>query len=134
MDIEGWEWEWLSAMKVEDLSKIAQLVIELHGITNVSWHGLTFDKFGSNCHEKVEYLRKLKKTHYLVHAHGNNADMTNNKGIPNVIELTYINKKYFDRKPGMNMVPLPIKNLDFANEKLCADINLNFYPFTSRPI
>ena len=131
MDIEGGEWPWLSVMKHENLAKISQLVIELHGITNTSWHGMTTNSFNSSCSDKSKYLEKLSNTHYLVHAHGNNADRVNQNGIPNVIELTYLNKKHFAKTPLLNDVPLPIQSMDFPNEKLYPDINLNFYPFTS---
>ena len=130
MDIEGGEWPWLLNMNIENLNKISQMVIELHGITNISYHGLTFNSFNSDYYEKVKYLQKIKETHYLVHAHGNNADMVNDYGIPNVIELTYINKKFFNEKPKLNNIPLPIKYLDFPNDNLYPDINLNFFPFT----
>jgi hypothetical protein len=49
--------------------------------------------------------------------------------IPNVIELTYVNKNYFNEAPDFNTTSLPIANLDFSNKLNCEDINLNFYPF-----
>jgi uncharacterized Rossmann fold enzyme len=41
----------------------------------------------------MKCVRKLSKTHYIVHAHGNNNSHVHNN-IPDVIELTYVNKKY----------------------------------------
>jgi hypothetical protein len=49
--------------------------------------------------------------------------------IPDVIELTYVNKKYFSSVPDFNTRQLPIVNLDFPNNNNFQEINLNFYPF-----
>jgi len=130
MDIEGGEWEWLSYINEQKLNKISQFVIELHGVTNVSWHNnMTFDSFNCSRNEKIKCLEKLFKTHFLVHAHGNNADKIAYNGIPNVIELTYVHKKHFDGIPELNTTPLPIIGLDYPNEKKMSDVDLNFFPF-----
>jgi uncharacterized protein (UPF0147 family) len=76
----------------------------------------------------VKSLEKLSNTHYIVHAHGNNYGSVVNK-IPDVIELTYVNKNCFNLVPELNTIPLPITNLDFPNKSDSDDINLNFYPF-----
>jgi hypothetical protein len=68
-----------------------------------------------------------------VHAHGNNGEFPV-KGIPPVIELTYVNKNYFgdDVIPELNRKPLPDCNLDFQNRKDRPDIDLNMYPFVNK--
>jgi hypothetical protein len=120
MDIEGGEYPWLLKMDETQLNKFKQIVIEFHGITNNDW----------NCkyYYKVKCLEKLSKTHYLIHAHGNNFGPVVNR-IPDVIELTYINKNYFNSIPEMNTKSLPVDNLDFPNSDGSKDIDLNFYPF-----
>lgn len=133
MDIEGSEWEWIKILKENHLENLSQLVIELHGITNDSWHNnFIFNSFNTTVYEKVNCLEKLNKTHYLIHAHGNNADKITYKGIPNVIELTYLNKKYFNQPPDLNCRSLPDKEFDFPNEKKLPDVDLNFYPFVNK--
>ena len=122
MDIEGGEYPWLLSIESEKLNKFKQIVIEFHGITNNGW--------GCDYNDKIKCLEKLKKTHYIVHAHGNNYGPTLN-GFPDVIELTYVNKNCFDSEPKLNKNPLPINNLDFANYQGLHDINLNFYPFVN---
>ena len=120
MDIEGGEYPWLLSITEEQLNKFKQLTIEFHGINDNSW--------GCNYSDKIKCLQKLANTHYLIHVHGNNyAGATNN--IPNVIELTYVNKNYFTSIPELNTQPLPNSNLDFPNNCRVRDINLNFYPF-----
>jgi hypothetical protein len=122
MDIEGGEYPWLLTFDEELLHNFKQIVIEFHGITNDGWN---------TCYnDKVKCLEKLAKTHYIVHAHGNNYGPVLNK-IPDVIELTYVNKKYFesDSHPSLNTSALPITGLDFPNNANSKDIDLNFYPF-----
>lgn len=122
MDIEGGEYPWLLNINLEQLNKFKQIVIEFHGITNDSW--------GCNYNDKVKCLEKLSNSHYLIHAHGNNyGPVVNN--IPDVIELTYVNKNYFTVMPELNKTILPINNLDYPNNLACNDFNLNFYPFVS---
>jgi hypothetical protein len=122
IDIEGGEYPWLLEIDESRLDKFKQIVIEFHGITNDGW--------GCNYNDKIRCLEKLAQTHYIVHAHGNNHGPVVNR-IPDVIELTYVNKKYFSSPPKLNTRPLPIPNLDFSNIGGPYDINLNFYPFVN---
>jgi len=121
MDIEGCEYQWLLSLDEEKLIKFKQIVIEFHGIINDDY----------TCYyNKTCCLYKLLKTHVIIHAHGNNYDLVNN-GIPNVIELTFVNKNYFTIQPELNKTKLPIIDLDFPNNPNNNDINLDFYPFTN---
>ena len=122
MDIEGGEYPWLLNIEESQLDKFKQIVIEFHGITDDGW--------GCSYVNKVKCLEKLAKTHYLIHAHGNNYGPVVNH-IPDVIELTYVNKHYFDSVPEFNKTPLPIPNLDFPNQWHNNEIPLGFSPFTS---
>jgi len=122
MDIEGGEYPWLLNINEVQLNKFKQIVIEFHGITNNGW--------GCNYDEKIKCLKKISATHYLVHAHGNNYSHVENN-IPDVIELTYVNKKYFNSVPKFNTKPLPILNLDFPNNLNSSDYDLNFFPFVN---
>ena len=133
MDIEGSEWEWINSINQEHLSNISQLVIELHGITNSSWHNnFKFNSFNTSILDKINSLRKINTTHYLIHAHGNNADRITYTGIPNVIELTFIAKRHFNIMPKLNEKELPDREIDFPNEKYAPDIDLNFFPFVNK--
>jgi len=122
IDIESGEYYWLPAMTEKNLSSFKQIVIEVHGVNNDSW-GVPYSV-------KTECFKKLANTHYLVHAHGNNArGMTNY--IPNTLELTYVRKDYFHSPPGLNTVVLPIPGLDYPNNLNRADHLLNMKPFTN---
>lgn len=123
MDIEGGEYPWLLQIDETQLQKFKQIVIEFHGITGEGW--------GCAYNNKVKCLEKLSRTHYIIHAHGNNhAHVTND--IPDVIELTYVNKKYFDSIPELNKIRLPIDNLDYPNQSRQKDISLDVYPFVNK--
>ncbi len=122
MDIEGNEYVWLNSLTERDLNRFTQIVIEFHAITNNDW--------GIRHLVKISCLKKLAKTHYLIHAHGNNYGPVFNK-IPHIIELTYINKKQFDVEPQMNSTKLPIYGLDYPNNPGLNDIDLNSPPFVN---
>ncbi len=120
MDIEGGEYPWMLQLDEDKLNKFAQIVIELHNMCN--------NRTGTNYNDKLTCLEKLAKTHYIVHAHANNyEDLVD--GIPNVLELTYVNKKFFDKKPKLNRKPFPIQELDYPNRLDKPDIILDKYPF-----
>ncbi len=124
MDIEGGEYPWLMSMEEMELKKFKQIVIEFHGITNNSYECDYMDK--------VRCLQKLCKTHYIIHAHGNNYSEVLN-GIPDVIELTYVRKEYFmGVVPEKNVSELPDSRLDYPNYNARGDYDLNFYPFVSK--
>jgi hypothetical protein len=123
MDIEGGEYPWLLQIDETQLKNIKQIVIEFHGITNNSWD--------CDYESKIKCMYKLANTHYIVHAHGNNHGPVYNN-IPDVIELTYVNKNLFDSVPELNNVDLPIPHLDFANNMSRPDIQLSCYPFVSK--
>ncbi len=122
IDIEAGEYGWLNSLTQEDLRHFKQIVIEVHGVNNDSW-GVPYE-------EKCKALQALSKTHWLVHAHGNNARYMTNY-IPNVFELTYIRKSEVVGVPPLNTEPLPVAGLDFPNNVNRPDHMLNRKPFVN---
>jgi hypothetical protein len=125
MDIEGGEYPWLLSISNEQLGNIKQLVIELHGIHDNSWGCL---------HEIKEIcFARLAHTHYLVHVHGNSWGTIGQTGMPDTVEFTYINKRYFETaglgQPALNTLPLPVAGLDYSNNAVIEDIDMNYWPF-----
>lgn len=118
MDVEGGEWNLFMSEFKNNFYKIKQLVIELHDIFNADIN-------------KLEALRLLNTSHYLVHVHANNHCQhfvtIDNKSYPVTLEFTYIRKDCFI--DGMNVTDLPIPNIDFKNATHYADHDINFYPF-----
>jgi len=120
IDIEGGEYPWLLSLTQDKLQKFKQICIEFHGLNDNTWF--------SSLSEKKKCLKKLNKTHYIMHAHGNNYSGIKNN-IPDVLELTYVNKKNLSHVPLKNKTVLPIKGLDYPNNPGEYDYILNVYPF-----
>ena len=123
IDIEGGEYPWLLSLTEDKLNKFKQICIEFHGINDNSW--------GYSLSDKIKCLRKLNKTHYIMHAHGNNHGGIQDN-IPDVLELTYVNKKNILNNPSKNNTSLPIEGLDFSNNNNKNDYILNTYPFITK--
>lgn len=120
IDIEGGEYPWLLSLTQDKLQKFKQICIEFHGLNDNTW--------GTSLSDKIKCLKKLNQTHYIMHAHGNNyGGMQNN--IPNVLELTYINKNCLSYVPSKNTIPFPLEGLDYPNNVQAKDYVLNYYPF-----
>tara|TARA_B100001123_G_scaffold430104_1_gene549523 strand:+ start:1133 stop:1792 length:660 start_codon:yes stop_codon:yes gene_type:complete len=125
IDIEGGEYPWLLSLTQDKLHKFKQICIEFHGLNDNTWN--------SSLSDKMKCLEKLKQTHYIMHAHGNNyAGIQNN--IPDVLELTYINKNNILNIPLKNKTLLPIKGLDYSNHFGRNDHILNDYPFLEKNV
>lgn len=61
MDVEGAEWGFLENVKPKTLSQFTQILFEFHGMTNPH-----------NPERILNALRKINKTHQLIHIHPNN--------------------------------------------------------------
>ena len=99
MDVEGAEWGFLASTSSETLSKFDQIVFELHNINSVE-----------NTELVRECLRKLNKTHQLVHVHPLNRSgiggiearqvrqshiIIDGKIFPNIIEVVYVRREKY---------------------------------------
>lgn len=130
MDIEGFEFNWLDSMTIEDLQRFSQIVLEVH------W---PFDLY------RMNMLKKLNETHYIIHIHGNNfcdrdipkhhpsgrtydgmLTINNNNlkpiTLPEVFEVTYINKTLC--KGEIKKIYFPTI-LDFPNNPYAEDISFS---------
>jgi hypothetical protein len=130
MDIEGSEFNWLDSMTEDELKNISQIVLEVH------W---PFDIY------RMNMLKKLNNTHYIIHIHGNNycdrdipkhlpsgrtydGTVTINNytipqiKLPEVFEVTYINKKLCNNlSVEMKEIHFPTI-LDYPNNPSAKDI------------
>jgi hypothetical protein len=116
MDIEGSEFNWLDSMTETELDNFSQIVLEVH------W---PFDIY------RMNMLKKLNKTYYIIHIHGNNYGdekviINNHKipqiNLPEVFEVTYINKKLCDYSSvEMKEIQFPTI-LDYPNNPNADDI------------
>lgn len=114
IDIEGGEVWQFEVMDETHLSRFKQIVVEFHDPYDASGH----------------LLVKLRKTHDLVHVHGNNHAPTRPfKGatVPRVFEATYV-RKHSSRTPLKSTRTLPT-DLDRPNNPHARDILLRGYPW-----
>jgi len=134
MDIEGSEFSWLDCMTGPELENFSQIVLEVH------W---PFDfRMGDY---RMDMLKKLNVTHYIVHIHGNNAcgyrhipkhlnslktfdrriRCKDNIKVPEVLEVTYVNKKLFvNSLVEMKEIQFPTI-LDYPNNPNAEDIHFS---------
>lgn len=139
MDIEGNEYKYILSLDDTKLCKIKQLVFELHAINGNNLYGsknevtlFTDMSYDDSYLMKLNFLKKLSNTHYLIHVHANNGGghtIIDKKIIPNVIEVAYIRKDLIDNVK-LNTQPLPIYNLDYVNyNHLPPFPDMSFEPF-----
>jgi hypothetical protein len=62
----------------------------------------------------LSVMEKMLDTHYVAHVHGNNYGNCKEL-VPVALEITLVNKKYFDNPP-IDIQKYPIKNLDYVNK------------------
>lgn len=111
IDIEGDEYT-----VIEDVcrhnKKIVLLIIEFHDT-------------GRREQEFSKVISKLQEFFYLVHTYGNNFDSVADNGIPNVVELTFVNRNVL-KGDYEKIKKLPLPKIDYPCNPSKADINLNF--------
>lgn len=85
MDIEGYEWEFLSKLPSSILNCFDQIVCEIHDLLDYNRRT-----------EILSGLQKLNETHQLIHVHANNACQvyfSEYNVFPNNLEVTYVRKE-----------------------------------------
>jgi len=124
MDVGSSEYDWINSVNHDQLKKFKQIVIEFH------------DAF--KFEERWHCLKKINKTHRLIHIHNNNCCRglekscvyINGVAVPRVFEATYLRKDLFERVE-LNRKSFPTE-LDSSNCEKQTDINLSGYPFSTR--
>ena len=113
VDVEGAEWDFLNEVSEKTLEKFDQILFEFHGLLDF-W----------SLPEKIKCLKKLNKTHRLIHVHANNyADVLEYDGrsYPDTIEATYIHNNLISCN--LAKVKLPRKE-DAQNTERLREIQL----------
>jgi len=110
MDIEGGEYR-----VIDDLlgysDRIALLAIEFH---NTEPFRDVFEKL----------VKKISGDFFLVHFHANNNEPMASDGLPEVVELTFLNRRY--ALPPTQRLELPLEGIDFPNNPDKPDYRLSF--------
>lgn len=114
MDVEGAEWEFLSSVSSELLSRFSQILFEFHWLNEIEDTSLI-----------LEALKKINTTHQLIHLHPCNFSWgisINGKKFCNILEASYIRKdKYITTEDPDIQLPLDI---DTPDEITSPDIEL----------
>ena len=84
----------------------------------------------SKVEKKTHAIKKINNLFYLYHVHANNYNplyYIDGFKLPNSMELTFVNKKYF-QTPEYSKTIFPTE-IDFPCYKSRRDIKLHFWPF-----
>ena len=112
IDIEGYEF------KV--LDKIFYYCDQIHGM-NIEFHYLNKNE------KKFKFLvKKLLNFFYIIHIHGNNYNRVLKSGLPEVLEISFMNKKLYKQRKIQLRKSLPLKKLDQPNVLNKKQIKINF--------
>ena len=105
MDVEGAEWGFLQSVSSDVLKQFDQITFELHNLINPE-----------NPELLLEALRKINKTHQLIHLHGNNfSDYINvgGKNFARAAEASYVLREKYNFSGNYDgELPLTIDNPD----------------------
>lgn len=120
MDIEGGEYDLIIRTPIEVLDQFNQIAFEIHDVLY---------------NPSVEtIINKLNEKFVLTHVHANNncirfgAYSSGMKdGMPNVLELTYINRKNITVEPTVSKQKCPDPNLDFKNQWDLQEVELDWW-------
>ena len=109
MDIEGFEYQTIYHADPEVLSKFSQIVIEFHDIINYT--NLLI----------IPVLQKLNEQFQCVHIHGQDVSpivrVGDNRILPNYIEVTYLNKNFYEFTNEKCVIPLKIDMPTYRNRR-----------------
>ena len=112
IDIEGDEFKILSEIN-KNSDKINLLIIEFHNLC-----------FQQNLKKVENFIKNTVLKN--IHINANNYAMVDENGIPQVIEMTFINPKRFEVTNEITKRSYPIEGLDFKNHKSGPEIKLKF--------
>ena len=110
VDIEGDEYKVLKEIN-KNFDKLNLVIIEFHNLQK-------------NLKKIKDFINQTKLRN--IHINANNYGMVDNKGIPQVIEMTLINPKKFKIKKQKTTRNYPIQGLDYKNRKRGPEIKISF--------
>ena len=113
IDIEGDEYKILKEVTYYS-ERVNLLIVEFHDIEN-------------NLNIFQENVKTILEDFIIVHLHGNNCSYISKYGLPNVLEITFVNKKKYKTLQNRSKVlKFPINDLDQPNHPYIKDLNFQF--------
>lgn len=112
MDIEGYEVDVFRYLSEQVQARFAQIVVELHGLDD-----------SSHWDELIDALKRLGRTHKLVHLHENNWStpfFLGNKRLSEAVELTFVRERdwHFSSYEGLLLNPLDARCDNMRPERI----------------
>lgn len=111
-DIEGSEYEIIDQI-LKYSNRIKMSIIEFH------WLDKKEEIF-------LESIKKLKDYFEIIHIHGNNHYPKLDSGLPIILEITFLNKKYIEGKKVEYINKFPVKDLDYPCNPYKEDLTFSF--------
>ena len=112
-DIDGGEYKIIDGI-LEYSSRIKMLIFEFHLVDN-------------NEENFYNSIKKIQDYFEIIHIHGNNHFSKLDSGLPFILEITLINKKYAP-KNSEHINNFPIQGLDYPNNPYKKDLSFSFSP------
>lgn len=112
MDIEGGEYLVLDDL-LRHSGNIVAIAIEFH---DVDTHPGPFNSL----------VEKIKHEFYIVHIHGNNMGGISPFNFPKALEITFLNKRFFDSAPSPSCLKYPVPGLDHPNNPRLPEFAFEF--------
>mgnify|MGYP001269606679 CR=1 FL=1 len=112
IDIEGSEYEVVDQI-LKYSNRIQMLIFEFH------WIDKKEEIF-------LESIKKLKDYFEIIHIHGNNHYPKLNSGLPIILEITFLNKKYIGGQKVEYINKFPVKGLDYPCNPYKEDLTFSF--------
>ena len=111
-DIEGMEYNIIDQI-LEYKDQIEMFIVEFHRI----------DKNEKNF---LESIKKIKNYFHIIHIHGNNHYSENIDGLPVILEITFLKKKYIKAEKIEYSKKFPIQGLDYPCNSYKEDLAFYF--------
>jgi hypothetical protein len=120
MDIEGGEYELILKTPSQILNNFNQIVFEIHDVLYNP--------------DLENTLKKISENFILIHIHANNNCL--NEGaygygiedeVPNILELTYVNRKFVSKEPTISRARCPHPKLDFKNHSYFPEVSMKWW-------
>ena len=111
IDIQGNEYEIIDQI-VENFQQINMLVVQFY------WINKNEDQF-------INSIKKLKNKYEIIHIHANNHHGKLENGLPIMLEITLLNKKFTPMSVEY-LNDFPIKGLDYSSHPNREDISFSF--------
>ena len=111
-DIEGDEYKIVDKI-LEQKNRLEMLITEFH------WIDKNEELF-------LKSIRKIKDHFEIIHIHGNNHFAKGKSGLPIIMEITFLNKKYIQDEKIEYIKHFPIDGLDYPCNRYKEDLTFSF--------